>query len=53
MGPAAEGRQPHLGSGGWRPAPVYALLVLKTLSSASIESIAHPLVLKALAIHLF
>ena len=47
MGPAAFGRRPHLGNS------LYALLVLKALASASIKSIGHPLVLKALAIHLF
>ena len=47
------GRRPHLGRGGRRPPPLYALLVLKALASASIKSIGHPLVLKALAIHLF
>ena len=39
-------RRPHLGNS------LYALLVLKALASASIKSIGHPLVLKALAIHL-
>ena len=43
----SEGRRPHLGN------PLYAPLVLKALASASIKSIGHPLVLKALAIHLF
>ena len=40
MGPAAEGRRPHLGRGGRRPPPLYAPLVLKALASASIKSIA-------------
>ena len=31
---------------------LYAPLILKALASASIKSIGHPLVLKALAIHL-
>ena len=34
-------------------AQLYAPLVLKALASASIKSISHPLVLQALAIHLF
>ena len=41
------------GAGGLRrPPPLYALLVLKALASASIKSIGHPLVLKALGNHL-
>ena len=46
-------RRPHLGRGGRRPTPLYAPLVFKALASASVKSIGHPLVLKALAIHLF
>ena len=42
-----EGRRPHLGNS------LYAPLVLKALASASIKSIGHPFVLKALVIHLF
>ena len=41
------GGRPHLGNS------LYAPLVLKALASASMESIGHPLVLKALVIHLF
>ena len=41
------------GAGGLRGNSLYALLVLQALASASIKSIGHPLVLKALAIHLF
>ena len=46
-GPAAFGRQPHLGNS------LYAPLVLKALASASIKSIGHPFVLKALGNYLF
>ena len=35
------------------PPPLYAPPVLKALASASINSIGHPLVLKALALHLY
>ena len=38
---------------GRRPTPLYAPLVLKALVSASIKSIGHPFVFKALVIHLF
>ena len=43
----------RLGRSGRMPLPLYAPLVLKTLASASIKSIGHPLVLKALANYLF
>ena len=41
------------GAVGGRPHNLYAPLVLKSWASASIKRIGHPLVLKALAIHLF
>ena len=47
MGAASEGRRPHLGNS------LYAPLVLKALASASIKSIGHPLVSKALGNYLF
>ena len=50
---AASGRPSPNGAGGRLGNSIYAPLVLKALASAGIKSIGHPLVLEALAIHLF
>ena len=49
----AGARRPPAPFGEGRPPPLYAPLVLKALASASIKSISHPLVLKALGNYLF
>ena len=50
---AAFGRPSPNGAGGHLGNSLYAPLVLKTLASASIKSIGHPFVLKALGNYLF
>ena len=61
MGPADEGRRPHLRRGSRRPPPLWVPLVLKALASAYFQSIAtgflnyigHPDIIKAASHPLF